>query len=223
VCNNSKETKMKQRRLNYPFANTINKTILTLVAFGAVSSFVAVPSARAQGYVNFSTRVSGIVVAHVYGVGDATQLTGNTPTETPAGVQVYAGALLAGTGFSAQLFGGPQGTLEDALVAIGAPSAFRTGPNLGGTPAPQVLSVPVVPPGGTGVFQVRPWNNAGGTIVTWNAAVIRGESALFTVSNLGDGVLTLPADMPNFRSFNIYEQGHLPVRSTTWGGVKNLY
>jgi hypothetical protein len=187
-----------------------------------MSSFGAVPSAMAQGIINFSTRVSGTVVAHVYGVGDATQLTGNTPAETPAGAQIYVGAPLAGTGFSAQLFGGPQGTPENALVAIGAPSAFRTGPSLAGTPAPQELAVPGVPAGGTGTFQVRAWSNAGGTIVTWAAASIRGKSALFTVANLGDGVFMLPADMANFRSFNIVDVS-VPVRSTTWGGVKNRF
>jgi hypothetical protein len=194
---------MKQRCPDYPFANTIRKTIQTLVVFAAVSSFGAASSARAQGIIYFSTRVSGTVVAHVYGAVDATQLTGNTPEETPAGAQVYAGARLVGTGFSAQLYGGPEGTLEDALVAVGSPSAFRTGPTLGGTPFPQILSVPGVPAGGTGAFQVRAWDNAGGTIPTWDAAAIRGKSAPFNVFNLGDDVLTLPAVMENVRSFNL--------------------
>jgi len=178
----------------------MKKTILTLVALSAVASVMA------QGTIGFSTRVTGTVVGHVYGISSEGQKSGNTSGETPAGTQTYLGALLTGSGFSAQLWGGTQGTLEANLAAIGAPSTFRTGATLGGTPVPQTLVVPGVPPAGTGTFQVRAWDNLGGTITTWAQAVTgasHGVSVLFDVSNLGDGVLTLPADMVNFRSFNL--------------------
>jgi hypothetical protein len=200
---------MKQRGLDHPLGKPVSRVVRGLVVLAALASVGAASGARAQGFIYFSTRVSGTVVAHVYGVGDATQLSGNTPEETPAGTQIYFGARLAGAGFSAQLYGGPVGTLEDALVAIGGPSEFRVGPTLAGTPLPQTLSVPGVPAGATGVFQVRAWNNAGGTLVTWDAAAIRGKSALFNVANLGDDVNTLPAVMADVRSFNI-----LPVPPT---------
>lgn len=177
----------------------MKKTILTLVAIGAAASVMA------QGTINFSTRVSPAIIAHVYGVEGSVQKSGNTASESPTGTQTYLGALLTGSGFSAQLWGGTLGALEGNLVAIGSPSTFRTGATLGGTPVPQVLAVPFVPPAGSGTFQVRAWDNQGGTITTWAAAAAanHGVSALFDVSNLGDGVLTLPADMVNFRSFNL--------------------
>jgi len=178
----------------------MKKTILTLAVIGAVSSVFA------QGTLNFSTRVSGTVIGHVYGtaVGETSQKSGNTATETPVGTQTYAGVLLAGSGFSAQLFGGTLGTLEANLVSVSAISTFRTGTTLGGTPSTQTLNIAAVPPGGSGTFQVRAWDNVGGTITSWDLATIRGKSDLFTVGPLGDGGLALPADMANFRSFNIY-------------------
>ena len=160
-------------------------------------------TASAQGMIWFSTRISYTVVGHVYGPGDTTQKTGNTSSETPAGTQTYAGTPLSGSGFSAQLFGGALGTTEGDLAAIGSPSSFRTGAILGGTPAPQLLSVPGVPAGSSGTFQVKAWDNAGGTINSWDLALIRGKSDLFTVFDLGDGVLDFPANLDNFRSFNL--------------------
>ena len=183
----------------------MKKTILpsSVMLLSAISAF-------AQGTINFNTRVTAVIVAHVYGLevpphgpDEFWRLTGNTPSETPAGTQTYTGALLTGSGFSTQLFGGPLGSLENALVAIGSPTTFRTGATLGGTPVPQMLVVPFIAPGGSGTFQVRAWDNAGGTWTSWDSAntINRGTSLLFTIEGLGDGALTSPADMVNFRSF----------------------
>ena len=178
-------------------------TILTVLLLSALA-------ALAQGTVNFSTRVTGTVVGHVYGVGpgEAAWLrkTGNTATETPAGTQTYEGAFLTGSGFSAQLWAANGANQpESALMAIpGSIVSFRTGGTLGGTPAPiSALSVPWIPAGGTGTFQVRAWYNAGGIFTSWNQSIDRGRSELFNVSNLGDGILTLPANLDNFRSFSL--------------------
>jgi len=174
----------------------MKKSILTLVALGAAVSVMG------QGIVNFSTRVSGTVIGHVYG-SEATQKSGNTASETPAGVQTYTGALLQGTGFSAELWAANgAGQTEAALSLVtGSLTTFRTGATLGGTPAPLTLPVPGVLPGATGTFQIRAWDLSTGA--TWDLAKIRGKSALFDVSSLGDGILTLPADFANFRSFNL--------------------
>ncbi len=183
------------------------KTPTTITAILLLSTL----GALAQGIVNFSTRVSGTVVAHVYGfVCSEAPKTGNTASETPAGVQTYAGAWLAGTGFSASLWaangsGQPEGSLT---LVPGSLTSFRTGATLGGTPFPLTLAVPGIPAGGTGTFQIRAWNNLGGTITSYGQALfsptVVGKSVLFDVSGLGDGVLTLPADFANFRSFNLY-------------------
>ena len=177
-------------------------TILTVLLLSAVA-------ALAQGVVNFSTRVTGTVVGHVYRweePDDFVRKLGNTASETPAGIQVYTGAFLTGSDYSAQLWAANGANQpESALIAIpGSIVSFRTGATLGGTPAPVVLSVPWIPPGGTGTFQVRAWYNAGGFSTSWDVASFHGRSALFNVSNLGDGILTLPANLDNFRSFNLY-------------------
>lgn len=175
---------------------------ISLVLLSATAAF-------GQGTINFSTRVSGEVVGHVYGfaVPEFMQKWGNTATETPAGTQTYLGSLLTGSGYSAQLwFAIGSGQTEDSLSLVaGSTTTFRTGATLGGTPAPLTVVIPgVAPRTGVGTFQVRAWNNAGGTITSWFAATQRGRSALFEVTNLGDGVLNVPANMDNFRSFNIY-------------------
>jgi len=184
----------------------MKKTILTLVAISAAASVMG------QGVVNFSTRITGTVVGHVYGaVAGELPKTGNTAAETPGGTQTYQGAFLQGSGFSAELFFavGTLGTVsESALQRLtGTITTFRTGASFGGTPAPVVLPVPgVVPGSGIGTFQVRAWDNLGGTITSYDAALnvsARGKSELFEVTGLGDGVLTLPGNMVNFRSFNI--------------------
>ena len=182
----------------------MKKTILTtLVVLSAAASVMA------QGVINFSTRVSGVVIGHVYGtaLGETEQKSGNTALETPLGTQTYLGAILGGTGFSAQLwFAAGAGQAEGNLALLGgSTTTFRTGATFGGTPQPVALPVPgVAPASGIGTFQVRAWDNAGGTITSWDLATIRGKSILFDVTALGDGVLTLPGNMENFRSFNIY-------------------
>jgi len=175
----------------------MKRTILTTLV-----ALAAVVSVSAQGFINFSTRVSGTVIGHVYGV-DASNvaLSGNSASETPAGAVVYPGALLAGTGFYAQLF---VDTGSGFVAVPGSLTTFRTGASLGGTIAPLVLSVPGVAIHSAGTFQVRAWDNGGNAgQIQWDAALNRGASASFQVLNLGDGVLDFPADMANFRSFNL--------------------
>jgi hypothetical protein len=191
----------------------MKKYIVAAVALGAALSVLA------QGTVNFSTRVTGTVVGHVYGPESATEpgkyvsKFGNTGTETPSGAQVYAGGFLTGSGWSAQLWAvNLADQLESSLAAVSPVVTFRTGTTLGGTPVPSVVTVAGVPAAGTGTFQVRVWDNVGGTLTTWGAAetqwlaggIAAGKSATFNISNLGDGALNLPADMANFRSFNVY-------------------
>ena len=161
----------------------------------------------AQGTVNFSTRVSGTVVGHVYAHDPGSQYgykVGNTANETPAGTQTYSGARLEGSDFSAQLWAANGANQQEyALLPVSPVVPFRTGATLGGTPTPIVLQIAAIPAGGTGTFQVRAWYNRGGTITSYESASTRNRSLLFTVSNLGDGILTLPADLAGFRSFNI--------------------
>jgi len=191
----------------------MKKTLLTTVlACATVCAF-------AQGTIQFTARATGTVVAHVYGPepGNATnRLTGNTTAETPAGTQTYTGALLAGSGFSAELWAGSNGTVEGSLAAVaGSLSTFRTGgfagfwfPPAGGIPIPGVLE------GGIATLQVRVWDNAGGTITSWAGAssgnLAKGVSALFQSTPLGG--LSAPPVLDNMRSFNL--QSTVPEPST---------
>jgi len=182
----------------------MKKSILTLVALGIAVSVMG------QGQLNYSMRVIGVVVGHVYAynAADGGVRSGNTSSETPAEAQTYAGAVLQGSGFSAQLFAANlAGQAEGTLTSVaGSLTSFRTGSTAGTIPA-SVISVAQVPIHGTGTFQLRAWDNNNGAFTSYDAAAAAGfasgKSALFTVSNLGDGVLDFPADMANFRSFNL--------------------
>src|SRR6476469_3573486 len=79
---------------------------VTAVVCGLMCSFALRP-AQGQGVIEYNIRVPTAVVAHVYGpeLSDpALAKVGNTASETPAGTQMYMGALLEGSGWSAQLF-----------------------------------------------------------------------------------------------------------------------
>jgi hypothetical protein len=183
----------------------MKQTILTLLL---VSAAVAV---HGQGSVVFNNRVTGTVVAPIYGPQVGTpgvRQTGNTSTGTPAGSTVYTGTLLQGTGFTAQLWGGPNGTAEGALtLATGSQTTFRTGTAAGFITAPAVNpTVTGVPENGTATLQVRVWDNQGGTITSYAQALQVGAAAgfsdLFNVSPLG-GTLTPSPNIAGLRSFSL--------------------
>jgi hypothetical protein len=180
----------------------MRKNITALVALTVLGSAVSV---LAQGQLNYSIRVTGSVVGHVYGAsaGEAAK-SGNTATEVPPGLTTYAGALLQGTGFSAQLFAAlGVGQAESALTPVaGSIVSFRTGATLGGTIATLTLTIPQVPVGGTGTFQLRAWDNVNGTIQSYDAALTRGKSELFSVVALTESP-NIPPNMLGFRSFNL--------------------
>jgi hypothetical protein len=187
----------------------MKKSLLTLALVGATAA------AFAQGTISYNIRVTSVVVGHVYAPdagNPALSKTGNTAGETPTGTQTYTGAILQGSGWSAQLFSVTgAGQAEGSLVAQDTSiTTFRTGATLGGTIAPSTQTINNVAIGGTGTFQLRVWNNLGGTVNTWQAAeplwlsgaIAAGKSALFDISGLGGGPV-LPADMTGFRSFNV--------------------
>ena len=174
---------------------------------------VCAGSLYAQGQLQFNNRVVGEIVAQVYGpeTGNSqTRKSGNTSAGTPVGTQTYTGALLAGSGFTAELWastnGAPASSLQAVSAVNGGRSDFRTGAAAGWWNA-TVATIPGVIEGGTATVQVRVWDNRGGTITTWAAAqanltIPQGSSDIFTVSGLG-GILTTPPSIQNFRSFNI--------------------
>src|SRR5205809_194105 len=133
-------------------------------------------SAFAQGTVTFNNRITGTLYAPVYGsqldlvTHDFLNLWGNASEGIPPGTQVYAGARLEGSGFTAQLWGAPGANQpETALQLLGGYSTatFRTGAATGNVPgaiAPstQFAIVPGAPAGSIATLQVRAWNNKDG-------------------------------------------------------------
>jgi hypothetical protein len=95
---------------------------------------------------------------------------------------------------------------------------FRTGSTLGGTIVPLTLDVAQVTVGGTGTFQLRVWDNLGGTLTTWAqaeaqwllGAIAGGKSQLFEVGPLTANP-NIPPNMTTFRSFNVH---YVPEPST---------
>lgn len=163
----------------------------------------------AQGVVLFSTRVFNQVVAPVYGpeAGDPTlPKTGNTAGGFPIGSQTYSGALVDGAGYTAELWAGPTNAAECELVAL-ARTTFRTGVDAGfvQTP-PSLVTVPFAAPGGRVMFQLRAWDNQGGTVASWSQAQCgqapRGASSPFLSEPLGTS--GGPSYLRGLQSFNLF-------------------
>lgn len=167
----------------------------------------------AQGTLNYSTRVTGSVVAPIYlGAPGEPAKHGNTAAGFPAESQTYAGPLLTGSGFSAQLFYlattvgviQPEGALIPAAASL---TTFRTSATLAGTIATSFQTLPNTTVGGVATLQLRAWDNAGGTLLSYDAAAAAGravgKSELFNISGLVDNLNPTPPDMTGLRSFNI--------------------
>jgi hypothetical protein len=117
----------------------------------------------------------GPVNAPIYGLQgacDGDQLIGNGTNN--GGNVVYLGPLLAGTGYTAALFAGPEGSSVGGLQEIGR-TTFRTGSGAGYFNN-VTLVVPWLTPGTRPVFQVRAWDNVQGTVTSWNQVLASGGS-----------------------------------------------
>jgi hypothetical protein len=182
---------------------------LVVIALAAITSV----SAFGQGQINFNNRVIGAVVAPVYGVNPAApsvRISGNATTN--GGSQNYAGIpLVSGTNFSAQIFYGLAGTPINALQPTAASTIvpFRSTAATGGFIANQAAAVTLngVDFGQTADIQMRVWDNQGGTITSWAAAVARGDVAagssdIFSVSMSANASIP-PPNMVGLTSFNL--------------------
>lgn len=180
---------------------------LSLVALGVIS-------ASAQGTINYNNLITGLR-APVFGVepgdtgtqrqGQPTSSAGNNAT--PLGSTVYTAAPLSGTGFTAELWAGTAGNLS---AVPGSATPFRTGSTAGYITSIATLAVPQVALNSSGSFQLRAWDNQGGTVTSWamvlaNMAVPRGTSTEFTATTGGGGnPPALPGNLSNLTSFNLF-------------------
>jgi hypothetical protein len=169
-------------------------------------------SGYSQGQVNFNNRVVGTVVAPVYGPNPTDPFRmqhGNSTTN--GGAVSYTGyPLLAGTGFSAQLFAAANGSSD--FNSYGNPLGFRTGAVSGfvaNVAAAVGIPASLVPADGSIVtFQLRAWDNVGGTVTSWQAVmagpptVSRGMSDPFNL-NLSVSPPGPVGNLAGLTSFNI--------------------
>jgi hypothetical protein len=196
---------------------------------------VSAVGAFAQGTVNFNARLStgtlpdqGPIVAPFFNVNPAnptvqqkgqpaSDWNGTTgPAPVPAGNTVYGGAPLRGTGFTVQLWAANVNQPDSALQLVSTTvMSTRTQQGFWG-----FLHNPTVNPAVPGVvgnspdrakFEIRVWDNQGGTILDWASAVTAfnqartaiGTSGILTIdSPLGVGS-TSPPTLQNLRSFSL--------------------
>lgn len=136
-------------------------------------------SAMAQGTIFFANRLNSSIFAPVYGTDGTTAL--------------------AGTGYSAQLWAGPD---SSSLAAIGSPLPFRGAGAGAGSWAGIQVTIPTVAPGAVAALQVKAWDN-GGTGLSYAAAVTaglaNGQSTIFNSEPLGGGSVKFQAFRPQAR------------------------
>jgi hypothetical protein len=160
----------------------------------------------AQGSIVYYNRIANSVVAPVYAPDSANptlRTTGQSSIGFPTGATVYGGPLLAGTNFSATLWAGPSGASEAQLTLVpGSLRDFRTGTFAGAiNNSGNTIVIPGVGETFSAALQLRVWDNAGGTITSYDAATVRGASLVFNSLPLGGG--TPPPNMVGLVSFNI--------------------
>lgn len=198
----------------------MKKSVIVLLGMLCAGQVFSQGVGPGPGSVFFNNRyLSGIgapIVAPIYGPETANPtrvIRGNATTN--GGQQTYTGPLLLGTGFTAALFGGPAGITDENSpnLAFVQSATFRTSSTTAGFfIAPTAAQmVPGTTAGEQGTFQVRAWDNRGGTVATWAAAmadpsIARGSSSLFTPTfPLGGPTLppTTPPGLQGLTSFNL--------------------
>jgi hypothetical protein len=162
---------------------------------------VACGDILAQGALEFENMSGTIHRAQVYNVDTCfCAKTGNSNFGIPMGAQTYSGTALSGPGFTIELWAAPSDAPDSALAPV-ASSTFRTGASAGFC-FPVTVSSPLATAGAVLKCQARAWNNASGTITSWNQAQCSGgqggTSAIFTAGPIpvSGAVLTT-----NLRSF----------------------
>jgi hypothetical protein len=172
----------------------------------------------AQGFIDWGTGFTGLFRAPIYNVDPANpnvSTSGQSALGVPAGGTVYGGLLLQGTGYTFAFFAGPSLINDPNALALIVSTTFRTANgNIlpAGLVSGNTAQIPGVLPGQTAKFQMRVWDNQGGTLTTWAQALAAGTamgtSALVTSGPLGGidpntgGIVANPQTV-GWTSFNI--------------------
>jgi len=191
----------------------MKKTIITSVVLaGALSAF-------GQGLITWGNNPTGFR-APIYGpeADPSVSLSGQSALGTPGGSTVYGGALLTGTGYTFAVFAGPASAANSGALTLLASTTFRTSTATGAQALPKGLvngatvSVPGVAAGELAKFQIRAWDNVGGTVTSWaqviTSGALSGASSVITSAALGGidsggNIVSTPATS-GWTSFNIY-------------------
>jgi hypothetical protein len=194
------------------------------------ASLMLAVAAFSQGTIVFDNSTT-TAKALVYGLDplDPTAYkSGQTATGLPVGTTTYGGALLTGTGFTATLWEVNTASLTGDAVAnnlgqIGGPVGFRaaglfSGRVLASTANP--IAQDITSSGQSATFQMRVWDNKGGTITTWAAALTAwnagqtaiGWSPLFAITGLG-GFGVPPGTPPNLVGLQSFQLTTVPEPS----------
>lgn len=192
---------------------------LTIVCAALLFGSVAFSDLLAQGQLIWGNNFSALtpaIRAPIYGVDAAnpTQIKrGNTSAGLPAGTQTYGGAGLLGTGFTAAIYLGNDtaSTMANLMpVETAGTAGFRTSSSAAGLLNQQTATDPSRAPGAAGVnYQIRAWDNKGGTVTSWaqvmasGGQVAGGSSDVYVFSGvLGGGAIT-PPFTDGIRSFQL--------------------
>lgn len=156
-------------------------------------------SAFAQGTLTFNNRIVGIVDFKVF-----SDLALTVP--------------LDGTGFSAQLYVGAAGAASGSLTAVpGVSSTFRAAGAAGYFTSLGDVVIPGFAGGTTIAIQLRAWDNAGGTITSYEAALAAnravGLSNVATSGALG-GAGSPPATATSLAGINAFNIAVVPEPAT---------
>ena len=133
----------------------------------------SVGSVFGQGAIQWGNSLTGFR-APIYGADPANLVitSGQSALGIPTGSTVYGGPLLQGTRYTFAVYIGPAGATSSQLILLTS-TTFRTasgdvlpaGLVIGGT-----LTVPGVDAGEPALFQIRVWDNKGGTVLDWPSA-----------------------------------------------------
>ena len=161
------------------------------IALFTIATILSLGSVLAQGTITFNNRITGVIDVKIF---------------NPDGITG-----LAGTGFSVQLYSGAAGAAEASLVA--APlivSTFRTGAAAGYFTSLGDVAVPGRATGLNASIQLRAWDNNGGLITSYDAAVVggfnAGKSNVFDTANPLGGPGNPPltaASLAGLQTFNL--------------------
>jgi len=157
----------------------MKKTLLTALLMAGAGAVVY--GQATLGSIQWGNNLTGFR-APIYNIdplNSSTALAGQSSLGTPAGSTVYGGPLIgasgnpAGTTYTFAFFAAAGANQpSSALVLLGS-TTFRTATGNGlpaGLVAGAVATVPGSTAGNQATFQIRVWNNQGGTITTWAAA-----------------------------------------------------